>query len=737
MPILQDTLDELDETFFVNLTSAVNASIADAQGIGTIVDDEGAVTLSINDLSVDESSGTANFTVTLSAASGQDISVTAATANDTATAGADYAAVSATVLNIAAGATTASFSVPILPDTLDELDETFFVNLTAAVNASIADNQGLGTIIDDDPTPTLSIDDVTVDEATATADFTVTLSAAGGQDVSVTVSTVNGTATAGTDYNAVISKEVTIPAGSTSAKVSVTILEDELHEVDQTYFVNLSSPVNASIGDGQGLGTITDNDNATITVSIAEESISESGGRATATVSRNDEDISVPLDVTLTISHPTEAILIPASVTIPAGSSSVEFFVEGVPDQVPGDTVMVTVTASTTNPHDPGTDTVVILDDDATEVCTAHGVELRDGTLVISGTEKRDQIIVSRNGSRLRVRIKFAGEKWVTTMFKYSAVTSIVVEACDGNDQVQIDRRVEQETTIAGGPGNDNIRTGDGDATVDGGQGNDFIWTGDGKDTVTDPGGRNTIRTGNGDDTVRTGKGNDLILTGKGHDTIEDGGGVNAIYAGDGNNIIVTGDGRDFVITGNGIDSIATGGGGDIVYAGGGNDNVDTGAGADRVYAGNGDDIVRGGSDDDRLYGDDGNDILLGEDGNDRLYGLAGRDLLIGGLGSDILEGGRQDDILIGAVVTNNDDKDLEAILDIWTSNTRYLDRVNKLRADGGLLNLATVDDDGERDLMRGDRGRDWFFANLKDDKIRSGLDKVQDKSSNEDLEEL
>ena len=72
-----------------------------------------------------------------------------ATADGTATAGKDYTAKTGT-LSFAAHESSKSFTVPIINNTFDEADETFFVNLSAPVNASIADNQGRGVITDDD-----------------------------------------------------------------------------------------------------------------------------------------------------------------------------------------------------------------------------------------------------------------------------------------------------------------------------------------------------------------------------------------------------------------------------------------------------------------------------------------------------------------------------------------------------------------------------------------------------------
>ena len=69
---------------------------------------------------------------------------------------------------------TATGHVKAMYDTLDEVDETFTVNLANPTNATVSDGTGLGTITDNDATPTLSISDVTVNEGSGTAIFTVT-----------------------------------------------------------------------------------------------------------------------------------------------------------------------------------------------------------------------------------------------------------------------------------------------------------------------------------------------------------------------------------------------------------------------------------------------------------------------------------------------------------------------------------------------------------------------------------
>ena len=80
-------------------------------------------------------------------------------------------------------------TVRVRGDTLDEIDETFTVNLADAVNAVIADGTGVGTITDDDPPPTVSVDNATVtegDTGTVDANFTVSLSAASGKTITST-----------------------------------------------------------------------------------------------------------------------------------------------------------------------------------------------------------------------------------------------------------------------------------------------------------------------------------------------------------------------------------------------------------------------------------------------------------------------------------------------------------------------------------------------------------------------
>ena len=202
-----DLTTEPDETLTLNLSAPGNATVADAQGVGTITNDDATPTIGVNDVSAAEgNSGTStlNLTVTLSNPSSAAITVTYATANGTAATGSDYTAASGT-LSFAAGETSKTVAVTIAGDVNNEVNETFTLNLSAPTNATIADAQGIGTVTNDDATPTLAVSDASGAEGntgTSTLNFTVTLSAASGQTVTVAYVTANGTATAGTDYTA-------------------------------------------------------------------------------------------------------------------------------------------------------------------------------------------------------------------------------------------------------------------------------------------------------------------------------------------------------------------------------------------------------------------------------------------------------------------------------------------------------------------------------------------------------
>jgi hypothetical protein len=228
---------------------------ATAFGVGS-----GVPELSINSLSSAED-GTATFTASLSAASGQTVTVAYATANGTAVAGSDYTAASGT-LTFGPGVTSQPIAISVLGDLVDEVDETFMVTLGNPTGATLGVATGTATIVDDDLAPTLTVGDASVTEGntgSVQATFTVTLSAPSGRQVTVAYATASGTAVAGTDYTAA-NGTVTFAPGVTSQPVNISVLGDVLDEPNETLSVALSTPVHATLSDGNGAGTIKDDD---------------------------------------------------------------------------------------------------------------------------------------------------------------------------------------------------------------------------------------------------------------------------------------------------------------------------------------------------------------------------------------------------------------------------------------------------------------------------------------------
>lgn len=205
--------------------------------------------------------------VTLSVASATPVTIDFTTAPGTATAPADYAIATGT-LTFAPGQTAQLVTLSVVGETAVEAHENFFLNLSnLSGGGTITDAQGQITILNDDGAATLSVADASTVEGNvpppADALHAVTLSAVTGSPVTVDFATADGTATAGTDYTAT-SGTLTFAPGTAVRNVTVSITPETAVEADETYFVNLTNPVGASISDGQGLGTIVNDDGAPV-----------------------------------------------------------------------------------------------------------------------------------------------------------------------------------------------------------------------------------------------------------------------------------------------------------------------------------------------------------------------------------------------------------------------------------------------------------------------------------------
>lgn len=327
VPIINDTVAESTETFKVRIFDAVRARILDRTGIVTITDDDPATppqtapTLSVGNATATEGNALA-FEVSLSKTSDVAVTFSYSTSDGSAKAPGDYTAVTNGTGTIAAGATKTVVNIQTTEDLVPEPPETMTLTLSSPVGATLADSTAVGTINDDDTAPTVSVANSSAEEGKDVV-FTVSLSKASGQDVKVDYATANGSAVAPGDYTAA-SGTVTIPAGSTSATFAVKTVDDNTDEVNETFSVHLSSPVNATIADGHAVGTIIDNDGPGIRVSDATV---QEGLAATVHVRLSD-----PSPQQITVKWKTEDGTAKAGADFPAGQGGTLTFAAGVTD---------------------------------------------------------------------------------------------------------------------------------------------------------------------------------------------------------------------------------------------------------------------------------------------------------------------------------------------------------------------------------------------------------------------
>src|SRR5262249_12691225 len=180
-----------------------------------------------------------------------------------ATAGADYTPTSGTMTFVPGGALTQTVNVPVLNDALWEADGERF-NFTATNPANGQSAPAPGTILDDEAhPPVVSVGNVSVSEGDTvtkqvwvpiTIDHPVLAAA------SVHVSTVNGTATAPSDYAAVANQTVVFEAGATSKDVKISVVADRANEANETFQVVLSAPFGMVLGTATGTVTILNDD---------------------------------------------------------------------------------------------------------------------------------------------------------------------------------------------------------------------------------------------------------------------------------------------------------------------------------------------------------------------------------------------------------------------------------------------------------------------------------------------
>lgn len=669
-----DNKYEQTETFNLNLLTPINASILNSTAVGTIANDDAFPTIAIADVSQNEGqSGTSNFifTVTLSNPSYQTVSVSYATSNGISTAGTDYNTTSGT-LTFNPGETQKTFTVGVIGNTTVENNKNFLVNLSNVSNATIADNQAVGTILNDDGVPTVNNITKTGNEDTTIAftatDFSSKFTDPNGD--SLNKIKINSLPNNGilqlSSSNVTVNQEISvndlgnlrfIPTadwnGNTSfnwigsdganyvqnpAAVNLTIIP-----VNDAPFVNLQIPRQSANANnlfnftfaGDTFKDIDVGDNLTYSATLANGNplpnwlFFNSFTRTFVGTPTNSNEETIVLLVKATDSGNATAT---TSFSLLVNSSNLP-----LPQPTPGledcfcdsfvrpDINNLTGVSVAKNPVD---NTLVGTNGKDTLIGTAVNEELSglDDDDLLIGNAGVDNLIGNQGND-----IVFGGSDrdWIS-----------------GNEGDDVLNGNEGDDVLNGNQGNDSVRGGQGNDFVSGGQNDDLIYGDRGNDTLGGDNGNDTIF-GDRNDTSNSLVEKDLIFGGSGDDLINGNAGNDTIFGEDGN---------DKVRGGKDDDILFGDAGNDLLYGDLGNDSLCGGDGNDTMYGGNGSptsangdrDELCGGADNDLLFGNEADDKLNGEDGDDTLYGGKDNDTLIGGNGNDYLSGDLGNDLLIG-----------------------------------------------------------------------------------------
>jgi Ca2+-binding RTX toxin-like protein len=455
--VLGDSLFEGNETFFVNLSNAINANIADAQGQGTINNDDVAlptITLAVSPTSVSED-GTTNliYIFTRTGATTNTLTVNygiTGTANTSDYTGATPG--TGKTITFAAGASTATLTIDPTADTIVESNETVALTLATGTGYTIGTTTAvIGTITNDDLLPNLNLSaNKTIVEGNTNPQnvtYTVTLSSTSTQTITVQYATANGTAIAGSDYTST-SGTLTFNPGVTSQVINIPILNDSINEANETFSLTLNSPTNASLGTSQ-----------TVTTTISDTL----SAAATTTLPTNVENLTL------------------------TGTAAIN----GTGNA--GNNVITGNSANNTLSGLNGNDTYSFVANSA----------LGTDTITETATGGTDTIDFTGTTAALNVNLGVTTSRTVNSNLKLILSANNVIENATGgtgNDRLTGNAL---NNTLNGGSGNDQLQ---------GLGGNDTLWGGAGNDILNGGTGNDSLWGGLGDDILMGGVGNDQYL---------------------------------------------------------------------------------------------------------------------------------------------------------------------------------------------------------------------------------
>ena len=378
--ILQDNLDEPDETFTLALDSPVGAQLGLAMHHVTIsANTVPRVAFATASMNLSETVTAPGISVALDKMTSVPVmvqyKVVAAAGPNLATGGGVDYTLADGVLTISAGTLGGIIPLAIVNDALDEEDEQLAIQLSNPVNAELgAAALFTYTILDEDPPPTVAFASATTSlaEAAGTTSIPVSLSAPSGKPITVPYTVTLGTASAA-DV-AVADGTLTFPPGTTTRPIPLAVIQDLLDEDDETFTLTLGTPTNATVGTiGSDLVTIVDDDAApTVSITTASGAVAEGVGTVTLTVAlsaASGKPITVAFAGTGTATATADYSYAPASaLAFTPGTLSQTIAIAVVQDTLdePDETVITTLVGATNATASGSPHTLTILDDDPT-----------------------------------------------------------------------------------------------------------------------------------------------------------------------------------------------------------------------------------------------------------------------------------------------------------------------------------------------------------------------------------
>jgi hypothetical protein len=286
--LVNNTTRENTEIFWLSLSSPVNATVSQALAPALLFDNDataGTPAVAVSDAVVDEAGHTASFAVWLNKPSTSTVTVSYATADDSALAGQDYGA-NAGVLSFAPGEVAKTVTVNITNDGTAEVDEFFRLVLNSPGNASIVDGTGIAQIGRNDQAPVgapyVTARPIASDESQPVATFVVQLSAPSTNEVRVNYNLLNGTA----NYNSSApdfqnnNGTLVFAPGQTTLVVTMPVVDNTTVETTGMMWLELSSPVNAIVPQRLTPALMLDNDRTAGTpgISVGDAVVDETAG---------------------------------------------------------------------------------------------------------------------------------------------------------------------------------------------------------------------------------------------------------------------------------------------------------------------------------------------------------------------------------------------------------------------------------------------------------------------------